>query len=164
MKNNIAGPSTSSGRRPVGDSGFTLIELLVVLVIIATLATIVFVALDPIQRFAQARNSHRWFDVNSILTAVHEYIVDNGGNLPGGISTTEKQLGTCSVGGGTVCAGADTACLDLSSTLAKYLKTIPIDPKGSSSTTYYSVVSDLNNLVTVKACSAELSATIQVSR
>jgi len=37
--------------------GFTLIELLVVIAIISILAVVVFVALDPVKRFADARNS-----------------------------------------------------------------------------------------------------------
>ena len=48
--------------------------------------------------------------------------------------------------------------------LSPYLKTMPIDPLGTASTTYYSVVIDSNNIVTVKACSAENGATITVSR
>ncbi|PIS08871.1 hypothetical protein COT75_04525 [Candidatus Beckwithbacteria bacterium CG10_big_fil_rev_8_21_14_0_10_34_10] len=146
------------------NKGFTLIELLLVISIISVLATVVLVALDPVTRFADARNSRRWGDVNSILTAIHEYIVDNDGSLPSGISTTEKQLGTCS-SGGTSCAEADPICLDLSTTLEKYLKSMPVDPKdGTEETTKYSVVADSNNIITVKACSAELSETIQVSR
>lgn len=144
--------------------GFTLVELLIVVAIIAILAVLVFVALDPVTRFADARNSRRWSDVNSILTAVHEYIVDNDGALPAGVSATESQLGTCGSGGGTVCTSA-AACLDLSTTLAAYLKTIPIDPQdGTEATTYYSVVVDSNNIVTIKACNAEQAETIQVSR
>src|SRR3972149_10727287 len=88
------------------NNGFTLIELLLVIAIIAILATIVIVALNPVQRFADARNSRRWNDVNSILTAVHEYIVDNDGTLPTGVTSTEKQLGTCLSGGGSQCTGA----------------------------------------------------------
>ncbi len=147
-------------------SGFTLIELLVVIAIIATLATVVFVALNPVQRFSDARNSRRWNDVNTMLTAVHEYVVDNGGALPAGVTTQEKQLGTCVTGGNTACTGAQTACLDLSTTLAKYLKSIPSDPSNSSgsATTKYSIVADANNIVTIKACGAENSQTIQVSR
>ena len=45
---------TSTAKRT---SGFTLIELLVVITIISILATIVFVSLDPVTRFADARNS-----------------------------------------------------------------------------------------------------------
>lgn len=151
---------------PTGNKrGFTLIELLVVIAIIATLAVVVFVALDPVTRFAEARNSRRWNDVNSILTAVHEYIVDNDGQLPTGVSTTLQQLGTCSSGGATACSGAAAVCLDLSTPLAKYLKTIPIAPNGgTAATTNYSVVADSNNIITVTACNAELSETVEVSR
>lgn len=147
--------------------GFTLIELLVVIAIIAVLATVVFVALNPTKRFTDARNSRRFSDVETILTAVHEYAVDNGGALPTGINATEKQLGTCLTGGSTLCTGATTACLDLSggTLLGKYLKTIPIDPNQTTGTTTtgYSVVSDTNGIVTVKACSAE-GVTISASR
>lgn len=146
-------------------AGFTLIELLVVIAIIAILATIVFVALNPVQRFADARNSRRWNNVNSLLTAIHEYAVDNNGSLPAGISTSEQQLGTCASGGATACSGAAAACLDLSTLLAAYLKSMPIDPSsGTAATTKFSVIKDANNLITVKACAAENSATIQVSR
>ena len=39
--------------------GFTLIELLVVIAIISILAVVVFVALDPVTRFQDARDSRR---------------------------------------------------------------------------------------------------------
>lgn len=147
--------------------GFTLIELLVVIAILAILAVVVFVALDPIQRFADARNSRRWVDVNNTLTAVHEYIVDNEGSLPAGLSTsmTETQLGTCASGGATLCTGASAACVDLSTPLAPYLKTMPVDAaNGTAATTGYSIEVDANNIVTISACEAENSEIIQVSR
>lgn len=147
--------------------GFTLIELLVVIAIIAILATVVFVALNPVTRFADARNSRRYSDVNSILTAIHEYIVDNDGSLPSGLSTSmsETQLGTCASGGATLCSGAASACVNLSTPLVPYLKSIPLDPAdGTASTTAYSVAVDANNIVTVTACSAENGETIEISR
>ena len=77
--------------------GFTLVELLIVIAVIAILATLVFVSLDPVTRFADARNSRRWNDVNSILTAVHEYIVDNDGALPTGLTSGQSatEIGSC---------------------------------------------------------------------
>lgn len=147
--------------------GFTLIELLVVIAIISILAVVVFVALDPVTRFADSRNSRRTADVNNILTAVHEYIVDNGGSLPTGLSTSmsETQLGSCSSGGATLCSGAATACVNLTTPLAAYLASIPLDPQnGSAATTGYSVTVDANNIITISACGAENSATVQVSR
>ena len=144
--------------------GFTLIELLLVISIIAVLAVTVFVALDPAKRLADSRNSRRWSDANEILTAIHSSIVDNGGVIPTGIGTTEKQLGTAATGCNSPCTGAVAACLDMSTTLAKYLKTIPVDPQGVAATTGYSVTMDTNKIITVKACSAESGAVITVSR
>lgn len=148
--------------------GFTLIELLVVIAIIAILATVVFVALDPVTRFADARNSRRWSDVNSILTAVHQYIVDNNGALPAGLDTTEKHMGAattgCNVATGGCAVSTATDCVDLSTPLATYLKSIPEDPNGDDQLTGYSIVSDANNIITVTACNSENGETIQVSR
>jgi len=149
---------------------FTLIELLVVIAIIAILAAVVFVALDPVRRFADARNSTRISDVNSLLTAIHESIVDNGGALPTGLSAgmAETQLGTAASGatttdGGAAC-GTAAAALDLSAPLSQYLVSIQVDPSGSAAKTSYSVVVNANNIVTIRACDAENGATIQVSR
>jgi prepilin-type N-terminal cleavage/methylation domain-containing protein len=135
--------------------GFTLIEMLVVIGIIATLATVVFVALDPAKRFADARNSRRWGDVNSILTAVHECIIDNGGDeaICGIADTSLHILGT----------GAGN--LDLSTELVNYLKTMPQDPKtGTGADTGYSLQQNSAGIVTVTADDAELSETIEASR
>ena len=147
--------------------GFTLIELLVVILIISILSVTVFVALNPAKRFADARDARRMADIDSILTAVHEYIVDNGGVVPAGVTATEQQLGTAATGCNTTnCTNPPTAaaCLDLSTTLAAYLKTIPKDPKvGTAAITGYKIVKDANGLVTVSACASE-GAVISVSR
>lgn len=143
---------TSTAKRT---SGFTLIELLVVITIISILATIVFVSLDPVTRFADARNSKRWSHVNSILTAVHEYVVDNDGALPTGLTSGQAstELGTCA------------QCDNLATPLAPFLKSMPLDPSGgTAANTGYSVGVDSNNIITVTADNAENSETIQVSR
>jgi len=148
--------------------GFTLIELLVVIAIIAILAVVVFVALNPAGRFADARNARRWSDVNSMLTAIHESIVDTGGVLPAGMTTgmAQTQLGSALTGCEGDACGAVEACLDLSAPLAAYLKSIPIDPglAVTSTETHYSVEVDANNIVTITACDAEAGETIAISR
>jgi prepilin-type N-terminal cleavage/methylation domain-containing protein len=147
-------------------TGFTLIELLVVIGIIATLTTVVFVALDPAKRFKDARNARRTTDSDTIMASIHQYVVDTGGSLPAGVGATASQIGSCSSGGATLCPGAGAACIDLASVLGsnKYIKSNPIDPQGgSAATTGYSVVKDTNNLFTVNACLGE-GTTISISR
>lgn len=54
--------------------GFTLLELLVVIAIIAILATAVVLILNPAQLFAQARDSQRIADLNTLRSAVSLYL------------------------------------------------------------------------------------------
>ena len=54
--------------------GFTLIELLIVIGILAVLATITVLVLNPAQLFAQARDSQRISDLGSIRSAVSLYL------------------------------------------------------------------------------------------
>lgn len=148
--------------------GFTLIEILVVIAIIAILAVVVFVALNPAQRIKDSKNSRRSTDVDSILTAVHSFVVDNKGALPSGLanSTAETQLGTAETGAAISTGGCGvtaTAALDLSSSLGSYLKSIPVDPDGTAALTGYSIAVDANGIVTVNACQAE-DTTISASR
>lgn len=142
-------------------SGFTLIELLLVIGIIAVLATVVIVALDPAKRFADARNARRLSDIQSILTAVRQYVIDNNGTLPPGLDTTEKQIGTsldtCGIDTGGCSVAGWSDCVDFNTSLAKYLKTIPYEPTAGMGPdhTHYTAVADENGIVTIRACDAE---------
>jgi prepilin-type N-terminal cleavage/methylation domain-containing protein len=159
-------------RENEGSRGFTLIELLVVITILAVLAVTVFVALNPAKRLKDSKDARRVQDIQGIMTAIHESIVDNKGALPAGLTAgmAEKQLGVGTTGciinlGGCAVAG-NTDCVDLSTPLNKYLKTMPIDPFGtpSASLTGYSVGVDANGIVTVKACFQEGGTNLSVSR
>ncbi|HWY79466.1 MAG TPA: prepilin-type N-terminal cleavage/methylation domain-containing protein [Candidatus Sulfotelmatobacter sp.] len=150
------------------EKGFTLIELLVVITIIAALAITVFVALNPAGRLSNARDARRTADVDTMLTAIHASIVDNKGTAPAGLSTVEQQLGTATTGcaiatGG--CTVTAVACLDLTTPLVKYLKSIPLDPKtGTAGITGYDAVQDSNGIVTIRACGTEGTNNISSSR
>lgn len=63
--------------------GFTLIEILIVIGMLAILATVVLVAVNPLRQFAQARNSQRQANVATILNAVSNRIADNQGVFEG---------------------------------------------------------------------------------
>lgn len=149
--------------------GFTLMEILLVIGLLAVLAVVVFVALDPAKRFQDTRNARRTTDIQNILSAVHTYVNDSKGTFPAAITSTEKQIGTATTGcaisgaGGCNVTGA-TDCIDLSTALGSYLKSIPVDPNGTDALTGYSIVKDANNMVTVRACNAEGGVTVMTSR
>jgi len=94
-------------------------------------------------------------------------VIDTKGNIPSGISITEQQLGTSVAGCVNLNRGCNVlqdSCLDLSTTLADYLKYIPYDPKnGSNSKTNYTISINSKNMVTVKACGAEGTSDISIS-
>lgn len=152
--------------------GFTLVELLVVIVIIGILAAVIFVALDPAQRFGDARNARRWQEVRSVLQAVIKFQVDSGGTLPSALNSATAGnyyvLGTAGSGCNTTCSAQTTqaACLNMTSDLVDaYLSSIPYDPStGSAANTDYYISKSANGRVTVGACDPENSATISVSR
>ena len=141
-------------------AGFTLIEVLLVVAIIAILAGIVILAINPGKQLGDTRNANRKADVNTIINAVYQYSIDNQGNLPPGITTTATDI--CATG-----AGSCTGLVDLSvlSNSGKYLVAIPKDPQaGNNTDTGYQVAKDANGSVTVSAPDAEQGQTISVTR
>ena len=153
--------------------GFTLIELLVVITIISILSVGVWVALNPTRRFYESRNSRRVTDINNILTAVHECIVDNGGTETACIGTLVDDEVYEIVNTGIaaecddVCTGvtSDTHCAAIDGLLGAYLKSLPTDPGGvTTDHTEYTISIDVNNMITIGACSAENSVIIEAAR
>ena len=74
--------------------GFTLIELLIVIGILAVLATITVLVLNPAQLFAQARDSQRLSDLGSIKGAIALYLTtksapDLGSDTGGGFQCSD---------------------------------------------------------------------------
>lgn len=162
--------------------GFTLIELLLVIGIIAILAAIVIVAINPTKQLGDARDAQRRSDVNTLLNAVWQYAIDFNGSMPdnngtaaGGqaVDTTVRMLGTATAGcsAASVCTKAGTtvgadSCLDLTSALAgNYLVSIPQDPRfGSAALSRYIVwTSGTSNRVSVRACEPEIAAAGSIS-
>jgi prepilin-type N-terminal cleavage/methylation domain-containing protein len=139
--------------------GFTLIEILLVVATIAILAGIVILAINPTKQLGDTRNAQRRADVNTILNAVYQYSLDNDGDLPDTITTSETEI--CKTGGN--CAGLINLA-DLT-TNQKYLVSMPFDPSGATTNgASYTIYKNENDRVTVKAPDAEQGVTITVSR
>ncbi|MBI4175208.1 type II secretion system protein [Candidatus Berkelbacteria bacterium] len=132
--------------------GFTLVELVVVIGVLAILAAIVLVAVNPGRQFAQSRNAQRQNDVTQVLNAIHQHATDNNGKLSAKITAVSQDIGT----------GAANLTADL---VPDYLSQIPFDPDGgTAAVTKYTVIKDANNRVTVTATGAELGKAIAVTR
>ena len=140
--------------------GFTLIELLLVIGIIAILAAIVIVAINPTKQLGDARNAQRRSDVNTILNAVYQYSIDNNGNLPSTITTTTTAI--CKSGVNVNCTGL----INLNVLTGSYIVGLPNDPQSATATsTNYTVVKDATSKrITIAAPGAEQNATISVTR
>ena len=146
--------------------GFTLIELLLVIGIIAILASIVIVAINPTTQLGDARNVQRQSDVSKILNAVYQYAIDNNGNLPAGIGIgTAKPICQATLAPAT-CIAAGHLGVNLRMLTGAYLPIIPHDPQvtATGTGTRYNIVQDANGRITVSAPGAEHDATISVTR
>lgn len=135
--------------------GFTLIEILVVIGIIAVLATIVLIAINPARQFAQARNAQRVSHTNSILNAIDQRIADCKGTFEG-------------VCGGITCPTLPSTTTPIGSTLDNclvptYLTAIPAEPV-TGSTGYTVVASSTSGRITITAPGVELGESISVTR
>jgi type IV pilus assembly protein PilA len=159
--------------------GFTLIELLIVIAIIAILAAVVFVALDPLTRFQDSRDAVRANDASEMMTAVKIDQIDNGGSYLAAISALTAgqvyMIGTCT----TTCNAQNASCdtdpdssahgVDLAGLVTEgYLAEIPIGPNGAgtwgASLTGYTIERESTGILHIRSCESENTTEIVISR
>lgn len=122
--------------------------------ILGILLAIVLIAINPAAQFAQANNTARTNDVNTILNAVHQYGADHKGNLtPLGLTATPTEISN--VLGGNICALL----------VPDYISLFPVDPDNNDGialtetdcepadtySTSYLISQDTSGRVTVEA-------------
>jgi len=141
-----------------------------VVAVIAILAGIVIIALNPSKNLADTRNSQRSVNVKTIIDAVYQYHIDTG-SQPGvgarsgavAISTTATEI--CSMS-----AVACTGLVDLAvlTTNGKYMADIPKDPLCptgcNANGVGYKIAKDANSRLIVSAPGAENGKTISITK
>lgn len=127
------------------NKGFTLLEILLVVAIIAILAGIVIVAINPAKQLGNTRDSQRKSDIATLYKAINQYLIDKG-SLPTAITTGLSPI--CRQGGGS-------SCIDLTLLTPTYLSEIPKDPLAPSGNTAY-YIQKVDNNVYIEAQGTEI--------
>jgi len=148
--------------------GLTIIEIVIAIALLAIITTVGLVIANPGKQLAKSRNTQRELHLQAILSAIRQNIADTSGGAfgcaTGALPTSTKKMAS---GGG---AGTYdiVPCL-----VPTYLPTMPFDPSASGAhyagnsdyDSGYNVVRNASTTqVTVSAPSAELGATISITR
>lgn len=105
--------------------GFTLLEIILTITAIGILSAIGLVALNPNKQLEAGMEVKRKADMESIVKAIEQYVVNNRGKYPPALQSV--------VTGGTVGLCVTTPCtngIDLTADLAPYIVAIPLPQIG----------------------------------
>jgi prepilin-type N-terminal cleavage/methylation domain-containing protein len=158
--------SKDAGRRDSHRGGFTLLEVLMVIGILAILAAVVLVAINPARQFKIARDSQRNANVSTILNAIGQNLTDHGG-----VFTCEGVI-TPIPTNRTQISSADGE-FDIAKCLVPdYISVLPFDPSKDGANyndeldydTGYFAESDAEGRVTISANGELASTTMSVTR
>lgn len=105
----------------MSQKGFTLLELLIIIAVVAVLMAVAYVAINPAERLAQARDAERITDIHALADAMELYALDNDG-YP---AEADGYNGKIGIGG------------DIDTLLADYIAEVPADPAYDSDHYYY---------------------------
>lgn len=152
----------------MNNKGLTLIEILIVIGILAILFSIIIIAINPARQFAQSRNTQRRSDVEAVLNAIQQRMVDNNGSFGEGSTCDPLPVAQNIITSDNAVGNVDLcACL-----VPTYLAELPYDPSDPlaeyiNCENYYmdyTIQVDDDGRITIKAPSAELGEEIQVIR
>ena len=105
-------------------TGFTLIELIVVVAILGIIASIVILAIDPVQMLKKSRDAKRLSDMTNIVKALNLYLLENE-VYPGTTAQYGESEGLTNPSCNTNnCTGWDTSAIDCDGDGIKFIDPI----------------------------------------
>ena len=139
--------------------GFTLIEILVVVALIAVLAAVTIVAINPAKNFADTRDTTRSSDVRQILNAITQYVYEEGHAIGDFGTITACATGADAIGTGVGNVNLGSILID------EYIVAIPVDPDGGTEVdTGYTICLTPGGRVEIAAPNTENGSVISVKR
>lgn len=107
------------------NKGFTLVELIVVIAIVAVLAGVLMLAINPAALLAKSRDSKRLEDMDVLNKAISLALAETEITLTATAATQDSATGTLAVDG----TGYVSFTIPAGKTgLSKYISTLPADP------------------------------------
>jgi prepilin-type N-terminal cleavage/methylation domain-containing protein len=112
-------------------NGFTLLEILLVVGIIAILAGIVIIAINPSKQLATVRNTERKSDIRQIESAITQYYIDNS-RYPDSLTGDLTEICDTGAYASSSIIADCTDLINLSELVPVYLTAIPKDPSATT--------------------------------
>lgn len=147
------------------NKGFTLIELLIGITLLAVVGGVIIVSLNPVGQLGQARNNQRTANLNTLINAISQNMVENKGVFTCAAGLAPTTTIKMAVGPGNYNIAS---CI-----IPTYLSVMPFDPSAAGA--HYASVTDYDSgytiirnastgVITVAAPNAEFGKVISVSR
>lgn len=146
--------------------GFTLLEVLMVIGILAILAGVVLVAINPARQFKIARDSQRNANISTILNAMGQNMTDHGGVFTcEGVITEVPSVKTL--------VSSANGDFDVARCIVPdYISVLPFDPSKegagytdeSDYSTGYFIQADSEGRITISADGEVSNTTLMVTR
>ena len=124
-------------------NGFTLLEILLVIGIIAILAGIVIIAINPAKQLATVRNTQRKSDLKAVASAITQFYIDHSYYPASTTLATTSLMTICPTGASSSPTGINcNGMVNLSELVPTYLVAIPSDPIVATTTTGYQAITN----------------------